>query len=442
MTASPFPPDFRFGVSTSAYQIEGAFDADGKGLSIWDLHCRQKDRVANGDTGDVACDHYHRFAEDVGLMTGLGLNAYRYSVSWPRVLPAGRGAANPAGLDFYDRLTDLLLAKGIEPWVCLYHWDLPQGLENLGGWLNRDSAGWFGDYATLMGKRLGDRVRHWVTVNEPAVATIFAYGYGWNAPCISDVSHLMRVIHHVNLAHGAGVDALRAAVPGAKIGCVHNVQQVRPSTDKPEDAEAALALDAIWNLAFPDPQLKGDYPARLWPGIAPYAQPGDLARICRPTDFFGLNHYGPIYAVKEDNLLGFGWGPFPDAVRPADGSWPIFPDDFRDMLVHLTSKYRLPIYVTENGSGGLNKPDDQGRVADPDRVRYLGLYTDAMRAAMASGADVAGYFVWTLLDCFEWNSGYGNPFGLVHVDYASQKRTPKDSYAWYRDFIAKARAGA
>jgi beta-glucosidase len=440
LAAFPWPEGFVWGVSTSSYQIEGAWNEDGRGPSIWDTRCRTQGKVANGDTGDVACDHYHRYPEDVGLMKGLGIDAYRFSVAWPRVLPRGKGPVNGKGLDFYDRLIDTVLAAGLEPWLCLYHWDLPQVLDDLGGWTNRDCAGWYADYAALCAKRYGDRVRRWATFNEFSVFTLFGYAFDWNAPGVIDKAANLRAIHHVNLAHGMGVDVIRALVPGASVGAIHNRQRVLPEKDSDADRAAAALLDEHWNRAFPDPQLAGCYPPLLAELIEPYVRGGDMARICRPIDWFGLNHYGPIFAKADPNWLwGFAWGNAPDDAPRSDIGWPIFPDAFRDELVELTRRFRLPVYVTENGAGGNDKPDRNGRVRDPKRVKYLEAYVAALQDAIRAGADVRGYFVWSLLDNFEWGSGYASRFGLVYVDYATQQRIPKTSYGWYGDLIKGAR---
>lgn len=433
-----WPADFRWGASTSAYQVEGAAAADGRGASIWDTRSHQPGRIANGDTGDQACDHYHRYAEDIALMREIGLDAYRFSVSWPRVLPLGRGQVNPAGLDFYDRLVDGLLAARIEPWLCLYHWDLPQALQDQGGWTRRDSAGWFADYAVLIARRLGDRVKRFATFNEPSVFTLFGYVLDWQAPGVIDRDAYLAAMHHVNLAHGAAVDVLRDLVPDARIGAIHNRQPCRPAG--PADGAAAAMFDACWNRAFPDGQILGAYPAELVDEVAPWVQPGDLARICRPTDWFGLNHYSPIYIQADlDAVLGFAWGA-PPAERPqTDVGWVIDADAFRDTLTDVHRTYRLPIYVTENGYGGTDAPDAAGAVHDPERIGYLRAYIRAMGEAMDRGADVRGYFVWSLLDNFEWGSGYSQRFGIVHVDYASQRRTLKSSARWYADQIRASR---
>lgn len=434
--------DFIWGASTSSYQIEGAVNEDGRGASIWDTRCKLKGGVVNGDTGDVACDHYHRYPEDIAIMKNMGVDAYRFSMAWPRILPRGRGAINQAGLDFYDRLLDSVLEAGLEPWLCIYHWDLPQGLDDLGGWTNRDCAGWYADYAAILARRYGDRVKRWATFNEFSVFTLFGYAIPWSAPGITDRALHLRAIHHVNLAHGAGVDVVRSLVPGASIGAIHNRQLVLPEHGKPENEEAAALLNEHWNLAFPDPQHLGYYPPRIAAAIEPYVQGGDMARICRATDWVGLNHYGPIFARNDPNTTwGFGWGdPPPDAKADIIG-WPIFPEAFRDELIELTRRYRLPVYVTENGCGGnSDAPNAEGKVIDTHRINYLRIYIAAMREAMQKGADVRGYFVWSLLDNFEWGSGYSDRFGLVYVNFETQQRIPKASAEWYRQLLATARA--
>ena len=435
--ALDFPRDFVWGVSTSAYQVEGAVAEDGRGPSIWDTRCKHQGGVVHGDTGDVACDHYHRYAEDIGLIKSLGVDAYRFSVAWPRVLPQGRVGVNQTGLDFYDRLIDGLLEAGIEPWLCLYHWDLPQALHDLGGWTNRDCAGWFADYAALVARRYGDRVKRFATFNEFSVFTLFGYAIDWAAPGITNRQAHLKAIHTVNLEHGAAVDVVRSLVPGASIGAIHNRQKVVPEHDTAEDRAAAALLDEHWNRAFPDPQLLACYPPLIARDMDPYIQAGDMARICRPLDWIGLNHYGPIFARHDPNgTWPFGWGDAPADAPRFEGGWAIFPDAFRDELITLTKTYKLPVYVTENGcGGGDDAPNADGKVLDPHRIAYLRVYTNAMAEAMRQGADVRGYFVWSLLDNFEWGNGYSPRFGLFHVDFATQKRTPKASSKWYADLI-------
>jgi beta-glucosidase len=430
------PHDFVWGVSTSSYQIEGAVAADGRGPSIWDGFCRQPARIANGDTGDVACDHYHRYGEDIALMRRLGIQAYRFSVAWPRLLPQGSGPPNEAGLAFYDRLIDGLLEAGIEPWLCLYHWDLPQALQDRGGWEARDIAGWFGDYAALVARRYGDRVRRFATFNEPSVFTLFGYGFAWHPPGLTDRAALHRAIHHVNLAHGTAVDAIRMATPAALIAAIHNVQPSRPATATPGDAVAARLLDAYWNRAFPEPQLLGHYPAELAPLMESIVRPGDLDRIRRPVDWFGLNHYSPIYARADAQApLGFAWADAPANARRSPIGWQLDPAAFRDTLLDIHRRYQMPIHVTENGAGANESPNEAGEIPDRERIEYLRLYGEALREAVAAGADVRGYFVWSLLDNFEWDAGYANRFGLVYVDFTTQRRIPKASAHWYARMI-------
>jgi beta-glucosidase len=433
---------FLWGVSTSSFQIEGAAHTDGRGDSIWDTYCRLQGRIKNGDTGDIACDHYHRYTDDVALMRDLGIDAYRFSISWSRILPRGRGVANEGGLVFYDRLIDALLAAGIEPWICLYHWDLPQALHDLGGWQNRDIAGWFADYAALVARRYGDRVKRFATFNEPCVFTLFGYGLGWHAPGIADKAALHKAIHHVNLSHGAAIDVLRALVPQASLGAIHNRQPCFPASPSPADAEATKRLAAYWNDAFPYPQHFAQYPAALAEAIEPYQEPGDMALIARPVDWFGLNHYAPHYIRGDTNLIGINFAaPPPDVPRTSIG-WSIVPDAFRDTLLDIHQRFRLPIYVLENGTAADDKPDTAGTVADAARIGYLHAYTDAMQQAISAGADVRGYFVWSLLDNFEWTSGYSQRFGLIYVDFATQRRIPKASARWYADLISARRTSA
>lgn len=431
-------PDFLWGVSTSSFQIEGAAHIEGRGDSIWDTYCQQG-RVKGGDTGDQACDHYHRYAEDVALMRDLGVDAYRFSISWPRVLPRGRGAPNEPGLAFYDRLIDALLAAGIEPWICLYHWDLPQALDDLGGWQNRDIAGWFADYTALVARRYGDRVKRFATFNEPCVFTLLGYGRGWNAPGIADKAALHKAIHHVNLSHGTAIDVLRDSVPDASLGAIHNRQPCYPCSASPEDARAALRFAEYWNDAFPYPQHFGFYPPALADAIEPYQKPGDMAQIARSVDWFGLNHYSPHYIKADPNFIGATFGAPPDDVPRTSIGWPVVPGAFRDTLLDIHRRFGLPIYVLENGTAADDRLDGDGGIEDTGRIAYLQAYTDALQEAISAGADVRGYFVWSLLDNFEWASGYSQRFGLVYVDFATQKRIPKASARWYAAHIAATR---
>jgi beta-glucosidase len=433
VSASTWPDGFVWGVSTSSFQVEGAATEDGRGPSIWD-----KRVAANGETGEVACDHYHRFRDDIALMRDIHVGAYRFSVAWSRVMPQGRGAVNERGLAFYDRLVDALLEADIEPWLCLFHWDLPLALTEVGGWTNRDSAGWFADYATVVSRRYGDRVKRFATINEPSVFTLFGYGFGSDPPASAEHAAHLRVIHHVNLAHGAAVDGLRSGARDVSIGAIHNCQPCIPST--PADADAARRFDVYWNQAFVKPQCLGHYPLMLVEEIEPHVKAGDLALICRKIDWFGLNHYSPIYAKSDPHsVLGFGFGEAPAKLERSGVGWPIVPDSFRDTLIDVHRQYRLPIYVTENGYGTSEAPNDVGEVLDQGRIDYLAAHAGAMRDAINAGADVRGYFVWSLLDNFEWGSGYNSRFGLVYIDYPTQRRIPKASFAWYAQLIERAR---
>ncbi len=428
------PASFKWGISSAAYQIEGAVAEDGRGPSIWDLFGKAG-RIANGDTGDVACDHYHRYKEDVALMKRLGAQVYRFSVAWPRVLPQGRGQANQLGLDFYDRLIDEVQKSGIEPWLCLYHWDLPQALDDLGGWQNRDVAGWFADYTALIARRYADRVKHFATFNEPNVATLFGYGMGWNAPGIANRRSFLQAAHHVNLAHGDSVRALRALAPKAQLGAIYNRQLCVPISNAPADAVAANVLDACWNRLYADPQILAEYPPEL-PDVQEFVQAGDMARIAQPIDWFGFNHYCPIYARADPGTLGFAWADAPHDVPLTGVGWRIDPKAFRDELTLVHRRYKLPIYVTENGFGANETLDKSGGVDDPGRIAYLATYLKALEEAVAAGADVRGYYLWSLLDNLEWGAGYASRFGIVFVDYANQqKRVPKASFDWFAELI-------
>lgn len=441
-TSAPLPigrirRDFIWGVSTSSFQIEGATREDGRGPSVWDTY-GQTGAIANHDTGDVACDHYRRYPDDIALMQKLGVQAYRFSVAWPRVLPKGRGMPNEAGLAFYDRVIDVLLAAGIEPWLCLYHWDLPQALDDLGGWTTRNSVGWFADYAALVADRYGDRVKRFATFNEPSIFTLFGLGFGTGKRATTSVDALHRSIHHVNLAHGAAVDAIRARVPDSLLGAIHNYQPCLAS--RPGDKNAAERCDAYWNNAFPDPQYLGTYPHLMRSAIEPHMQAGDLARIRRPVDWFGLNHYSPVFVKTDTNsVTGFGFGDRPPEIPVTPNGWPIMPDSFRDTLLSVSKRYALPVYVLENGFGGFDKPDATGAVIDTDRIEFLRAYIGALNAAVVGGADIRGYFIWSLLDNFEWDAGYSVRFGLIYIDYPTQRRIPKASFEWYRDLIKTAR---
>ena len=444
-----FPDGFVWGAATASYQIEGAVAEDGRGPSVWDTFCATPGRVRDGDTGDVACDHYHRWREDVDLLAGLGLGGYRFSVAWPRVLPTGSGDVNEPGLAFYDRLVDALLEKGIEPLPTLFHWDLPQALEDAGGWLSRDTAQRFAEYAAVVAARLGDRVTRWVTLNEPFIVMALGHAFGVHAPGHALLLHALPVGHHQLLAHGLAAEALRAnASRPAQVLLTNNLTPVQPASDAPQDVAAAAVYDAVHNRFFTDPVLLGRYPdlsAVGLPEVPPYVRDGDLATIAGHgvhLDGLGVNYYNPtrIAAAPE--------GPLPFAIVPVDApsrtgfDWPVVPDGLHALLVQLKQRYGQalpPVHVTENGCSYPDLPGADGVVHDADRTAFLDGHLRALHRAVTDGVDVRSYYVWSLLDNFEWAEGYSQRFGLVHVDFATGERTPKDSYAWYRDLVAAQR---
>jgi beta-glucosidase len=434
--AENFPDGFLWGASTSAYQIEGGVKEEGRGPSIWDTFCHLPGNIQDGETGDVACDHYHRWPEDLALMRELGIRAYRLSTAWPRVLPEGNGSVSAKGLEFYDRLVDAVMEAGIEPWICLYHWDLPQNLEYRGGWQNRDVASWFADYAALTVRRLGDRVNHWATFNEPNAASVLGYGEGIHAPGVRGRQSAMRAIHVMNLAHGLCVEAMRAERSDLLIGNIYNFHPYEPASGHEQDETAALMLDALWNRSFPDPQIHGAYPEPFAAEMADLVQPGDFDIIKQELDYFAFNHYTRS-RVRYDPDHPFQ----ARAVPPEPGTpvtemgWEIAPDAFRQVMVEAKERYSgdLPIYVLENGAAFADRIDADGRIRDEQRIAYLRGYLGAVLDAIAAGVPVRGYFVWTLLDNFEWAFGTSRRFGLVHVDFATLERRLKDSFHFYSE---------
>jgi beta-glucosidase len=424
---------FLWGTATASYQIEGAVAEGGRGVSIWDTFTREPGRVRDGDTGDVACDHYHRWPEDVALMSDLGVNSYRFSIAWPRIQPDGRGEANPAGLDFYDRLTDALCEKDIVPAATLFHWDLPQALEDEGGWLNRDTSYRFAEYAAIVADRLADRIPMWITLNEPFVHMVYGYALGSHAPGRALVLDALPAAHHQLLGHGLAVRELRAR--GAeKVLITNNCTPVWPASASPADLAAADAYDTLHNRLFNDPVLLGAYPDLSAYGVSlDCIRDGDLELIGIRLDGIGVNYYNPtrIAAPTSEGL------PFEDAgitgYPTTAFDWPVVPDGLRELLLGLKSRYGdalPPVYVTENG---CSQPDDVGpggTVDDQARITYLDGHIQAVEQAVAEGVDVRGYYVWSLLDNFEWAEGYSQRFGLIHVDFATGTRTPKASYHW------------
>ncbi|HKD98449.1 MAG TPA: GH1 family beta-glucosidase [Micromonosporaceae bacterium] len=426
---------FRWGVSSAAYQIEGAAGEDGRGPSIWDTFTREPDRIADGGTGDVACDHYHRWREDVDLIAGLGVDAYRFSIAWPRVQPSGSGPVNAAGLAFYDRLVDALLARGVDPVATLYHWDLPQPLQDAGGWFSRDTAARFADYADATAAALGDRVKLWITLNEPFIQMLFGHAFGMHAPGEQRMLGALPVAHHLLLGHGLAVAALRSRT-GSPVAIANNYSPVRAVGDSDADHAAAAVYDALHNRLFTDPLLGRGYPEA--PGLPVAELPirdGDMEIIAAPIDALGVNYYNPV-GVSAPSFPELGL-PFDMALlggyELTDFGWPIVPEALTELLGRLGTDYGLPLFVTENGCSYAASPDD-GK-----RVEFLAAHVDAVEAARAAGADVRGYFVWSIMDNFEWAEGYNQRFGLVHVDFDTQVRTPKASYGWYRDRIAASR---
>ena len=444
MSAITFPDDFLWGAATASYQIEGAWDADGKGESIWDRFTHTPGKIQDGSTGDVACDHYHRWQEDIALMKSLNLRAYRFSISWPRILPAGRGQINQAGLDFYSRLVDGLLEADIQPFATLYHWDLPQALQDEGGWPSRNTAEAFVEYADVISRRLGDRVKNWMTLNEPWCISFLSHQIGEHAPGWQDWTAALRAAHHVLLSHGWSVPVLRRNSPGAEVGIVLNFEHVQPATSSAADFHAARRQDGYFNRWFLDPVYGRYYPADMvadyisggyLPHGLDFVQEGDRRTMGVQTDFLGVNYYtrdiirqGPDNMPQPVDL--------PDVERTEMG-WEIYPQGLYHLLNRLHFEYQIPkLYVTENGCSFSDGPDASGRVADQRRLNYLRDHFAAVHRAMQNGVPLAGYFVWSLMDNFEWAKGYLQRFGIVYVDYETQQRYPKDSALWYKDVIA------
>jgi beta-glucosidase len=455
----PFPPGFLWGTATASYQIEGAATADGRGPSIWDTFSHRPGAVWNGDTGDVACDHYHRMSQDLDLLGELGVGAYRFSVAWPRVQPTGQGPANQRGLDFYRRLVDGLRDRNIEPTLTLYHWDLPQPLEDAGGWCVRDTAERFAEYVDIVARALGDDVERWITLNEPWCSSWLGYGTGRHAPGLHDIGKAAAANHHLLLAHGMAIPILRSAVPSAKVGITLNLGDHRPGSKHELDVAAAQRADGNLNRLFLEPVFRGRYPEDM---LAHYAtskpgfsviQDGDLKIISQPLDFLGVNYYFPSTVVDESRatearLAGYFVAPneqFPDLrVRSLETpgrdktamDWEIEASGLTALLVRIRDEYTtLPIYVTENGAAFDDYVDPNGRVLDNNRVAYLQEHISAVHDAIDAGVNVQGYFVWSLLDNFEWAFGYSRRFGIVWVDFPTGERLPKESFHWYRDTI-------
>lgn len=455
-----FPPGFLMGAATAAYQVEGAVHEDGRTASIWDTFSHRPGAIRHGDNGDVAADHYHRMPYDVALMRELGLRAYRFSVSWPRVRPGGAGAFNPKGLDFYSRLVDQLLDAGIEPVLTLYHWDLPQELEDAGGWASRQTPVAFAEYAAELARVLGDRVRIWTTLNEPWCSAYLGYASGVHAPGRQDPLAALKAVHHLNLAHGLAVQAVRGAVPTAVCSVTHNLHVIRPADPSSAgDRDLVRRMDALGNRCWLEPELAGRYPADLLQDTAGitdwgFVADGDLETIHQPLDVLGINYYttstvrkwrGEGERSSQDGHGTVGASPWPgvegaDFIRePGQRTamdWVVDPGGLKELLLRLTREYpRVPLMVTENGAAYPDTVSDDGRVHDPERTEYIRTHLQVVREAIDEGADVRGYLLWSLLDNFEWAWGYDRRFGIVRVDYTTLERTVKDSGRFYADVI-------
>ncbi len=450
LAAISFPDGFIWGAATASYQIEGAAREDGRGPSIWDTFSRTPGRVYAGHTGDIACDHYHRYVDDVALMAGLGLASYRFSVAWPRIQPDGTGPVNLKGLDFYDRLTDELLGQGIDPVVTLYHWDLPQTLEDRGGWANRETAEAFAEYAQIVHARLGDRVKTWTTLNEPWCSAYLGYGSGVHAPGKQDPEAVFAAVHHLLLGHGMAARALRSA--GAQnISITLNPSVALPvDPGNPADLEAVRIIDGLSNRLFLDPLFKGQYPADMLEHMSrftdlSYIADGDLATINAPIDVLGINFYQPAYVSAKPGAPAAPEQPGSEGIafRAPDGpvtdmNWLIEPSALTGLLKRIDTDYPgTPMLITENGAAYPEVPSADGEVHDARRVEYLDGHLRACHDALAAGVDLRGYFVWSLMDNFEWAEGYNKRFGIVHVDYTTQQRVLKDSAKWYREVIRR-----
>lgn len=437
MKSSDFPADFVFGVATSAYQIEGAVNEDGRGESIWDRFSATPGKIKGDENGAVACNHYHSWQSDLDLIRDLNVGAYRFSVAWPRVLPDGYGRVEQRGLDFYERLVDGLLEREVEPHVTLYHWDLPQALESKGGWRNRDTAEAFAEYAHVMAERLGDRPVTWSTLNEPWCSAFLGHFTGEHAPGHRNFSWALQASHNLLLAHGRALAALRSALPEARVGIVLNFSPAWPATDSDDDRQAALRHDGFFNRWFADPLFKGEYPAdmlELYKDQLPGIEAGDLELISGKLDYLGVNYYNrAVLRADEGAPLGYSHVRLQGEYTAMD--WEVTPVALRELLLRLQADYSPPaMYVMENGAA-YNDEYVEGRVHDSERRSYLKRHIAAAGEARAQGANLKGYFAWSLLDNFEWAHGYGKRFGIVHVDYATQERTLKDSALWYREFL-------
>ncbi|MGI8860586.1 MAG: GH1 family beta-glucosidase [Rubrobacteraceae bacterium] len=447
-----FPEGFLWGTATASYQVEGAVNEDGRGASIWDTFSHTPGKVYRGDTGDVACDQYHRLEEDLDLMADLGLKAYRFSVAWPRVQPEGGGPINQKGLDFYRRLVDGLRERSIEPMLTLYHWDLPQALEDRGGWTNRETSERFAEYAGIVYEALSDTVSFWITLNEPWVASWMGHAYGVHAPGRKDPSEALAATHHLLLGHGLALETMRSAGGDNQLGVTLNLHPARPARDRDADEEAARRVDGQANRLYLDPLFRGEYPEDIVSyyrehGVdRPPVRDGDLERISGSVDFLGINYYfhhhirdAPDETLSQVPFSDLAARPIvPHAAEKTAMGWPVEPDGLAEVLLRIKEEYTdIPIYVTENGRAVYDYVDPEGNVNDEERVSYFDSHFRAVFEAMERGVDLRGYMVWSLLDNFEWAEGYSKRFGIVFVDYPTQRRIPKTSARWYAGVISR-----
>ena len=437
-----FPKNFLWGAATASYQIEGAVKADGKGESIWDRFTHTPGKIKNNENGDIAVDHYNRYKEDIKLMADIKMSGYRFSLAWTRILPEGKGQINNKGLDFYSKLIDELLKNNIKPLMTLYHWDLPQKIQDIGGWSNRDTATIFADYAGIISKKLGDKVNFISTFNEPAVFTIHGLVDGYMAPGIADMEHFNSAVHHVNLAHGKAIQNMRSINNSLELGCVLNLSPCIPCSDKKEDIEGTKIYDMYWNRIFLDPMYKGNYPENFSKNIEKYNKEGDIKVINQKNDYIGLNHYQHTRVKSDPNYLLSARGAFGNEkpfnledVELTFMNWEIVPEAYYNQIMEVKNNYNDPvIYLTENGCA---YPDiiENGKINDFKRVEFYKKYLSAVKKSIDHGANVRGYMTWTLMDNFEWALGFEKRFGLIHVDFESLKRTPKESYYFYQNLI-------
>lgn len=436
---SEFPDNFVWGTATAAYQIEGAWDKDGKGENIWDRFCHAGGNILNDETGDVACDHYHRWEEDLNLLKEFGIKNYRFSISWARILPQGIGAINQAGVDFYSNLIDGLIARGITPWITIYHWDLPQALQDKGGWTNRDSIKWFKEYALTLVKLYGSRAKNWIIFNEPSVHSLLGHGFGFHAPGLNQKKSYLAAVHHINLTIAETYRVLKSQYPDLNIGSSYTLLPNYPENENCEkDRLASDYFFGFWNTNHFDPLFKGEYPELIRHEFGDLIKDGDTELLKADLDFVGVQHYNAIHA-KHDECFLFNsfFGAKPAGVPQTDYGWMIQPDDFEKCLVWLAENYNLnekkiPIVITENGAAFHDEPNKGGVCNDTRRISYLEGYIRAVHNAIERGSPIRGYFIWSFMDNFEWADGYSQRFGVVHVDYETQKRTPKESLKWFK----------